>query len=506
MIPQYNAKSHVYYQQHLRQQLKMRYPCMRRALDYHSRKLVEIFYQLDLSKVNSILGSTYSRHGPLPWDPASMLRSMLLSVLTGYQSYTVWARQLRLNPLYAIISGFEPGQTPGASTFYDFIHKHLWQSKPKNFGSQLHLPPKKKVKKPKIKGEKADSIEKVTAQDLYNKYDAAPPSTDVPQWKLIELFIQIFIDGSVSRKILDLDNLVLAGDGTPIPTSARERSRLPDRTEEDDPFNPDPNKPRLYSQPDCDIGWDSSRGCFYSGYSMYLLTAITGEHDLPVFATVQKASRHDSLSFVETWYSMLEAYKREKKQFKAKEMLLDSAHDNMATYSHFLGTGTRMLIDLNKRKSFGEERKNYTLNSKGVPICKEGIALTRDGFHDAAHSAYKYRCPYAYSGPDKIKANCKCPCSDSAYGRVINVSIKSNPRLVCNPPRDSDEWKEEYKKRTGAERCNDKLKENLQLKNGRYRSSEMWYSRLFCSLMCMHLTAWELHANPLCEKSLAGID
>lgn len=188
-----------------------------------------------------------------------MMRSILLSILTGYQSYTVWARQLHLNRLYAIISGFEPGCTPAAATFYDFIHKHLWNRKPKNFCEALHLPPARKVQKPKVKGDKAESIEKVSVDDLYKKYDSKDPEIDARLEKLIALFIDIFVDGSVSRGLLDLDHLVLAGDGTPLQTSNRERSRLPDCTEEDDPFHPDPNKKRLYSQPDCDVGWDSSR-------------------------------------------------------------------------------------------------------------------------------------------------------------------------------------------------------------------------------------------------------
>ena len=505
MIPQCSANYHKQYQQQVTVQLKKYYPNLRRDLDYDSRRLVEIFYQLDLSKSISILRSTYSAHGPLPFDPAAMMRSILLSILTGYQSYTVWARQLHLNRLYAIISGFEPGCTPAAATFYDFIHKHLWSRMPKNFCEALRLPPARKVQKPKVKGDKADSIEKISVDDLYKKYDNKDPEIDARLEKLIALFIDIFVDGSVSRGLLDLDHLVLAGDGTPLQTSNRERSRLPDRTEEDDPFHPDPNKKRLYSQPDCDVGWDSSRGMFYSGYDLYLLTAVTGDHDLPVFATVQKASRHDSLSFIETWYQMLVAYKHQKKYLKVQELLLDSAHDNKATYQHFLDSGTKLLVDLNKRGTVEEIRRNYTLNDNGVPICSKGIALTRDGFADGAHTVYKYRCPYAYLGTDNIKAKCSCPCSDSDYGRVIKVSKASNPRLVCDPPRGSEEWKTEYKKRTGAERCNDKLKENLQLKNGRYRSSQMCYSRFFCSMMCLHLTAWELHANPKCEDAMADI-
>ena len=50
-----------------------------------------------------------------------MQRSYLLSIDFKVTSLTEWAAQLKMNPLYAILSGFEPGNTPGVGTFYDFL-------------------------------------------------------------------------------------------------------------------------------------------------------------------------------------------------------------------------------------------------------------------------------------------------------------------------------------------------------------------------------------------------
>lgn len=49
-----------------------------------------------------------------------MQRSYLLSIDFKVTSLTDWAAQLKINPLYAILSGFEVGNTPGVGTFYDF--------------------------------------------------------------------------------------------------------------------------------------------------------------------------------------------------------------------------------------------------------------------------------------------------------------------------------------------------------------------------------------------------
>ena len=53
-------------------------------------------------------------------------------------------------------------------------------------------------------------------------------------------------------------------------------------------------------------------------------------------------------------------------------------------------------------------------------------------------------------------------------------------------------WKLEYNARTSAERCNKREKIDYKLEDGRYRSSMMWYCRLFAIMMCQHLDAWTL--------------
>ena len=63
----------------------------------------------------------YSKFGPAPRTPSCMQRSYLLSIDFKVTSLTEWAAQLKINPLYAILSGFEVGNTPSVGTFYDFL-------------------------------------------------------------------------------------------------------------------------------------------------------------------------------------------------------------------------------------------------------------------------------------------------------------------------------------------------------------------------------------------------
>ena len=110
------------------------------------------FWHLDLSTTDTILSEYYCKYGPQPRLPSCMLRSYLLSIKFKVSSITNWVAMLKLNPLYAILSGFTFGDTPGIGTFYDFFGR-LWNSDSNNFSPKERFP-KAKVKKGKKKGDK----------------------------------------------------------------------------------------------------------------------------------------------------------------------------------------------------------------------------------------------------------------------------------------------------------------------------------------------------------------
>lgn len=85
--------------------------------------IIERFWNLDLSKTDIIMKYRYSISGSELRLLSCMLRSYLLSIGFKVTSVTDWAAQLKTNPLYAIVSGFEFGHTPSVGTFYDFIDR-----------------------------------------------------------------------------------------------------------------------------------------------------------------------------------------------------------------------------------------------------------------------------------------------------------------------------------------------------------------------------------------------
>ena len=478
----FNLGGHTAYKNRVNAQLYMYYPNAESVFDSPTWTLINQFLDLDLTSIDAIMRDRYSVFGPKPRLPSDMLRSYLLSIKLKITSLTAWSSALKQTPLYAILSGFTVGDTPGIGTFYDFFDR-LWLSDNNHISEPIH-PPKEKPKKPKTKGEKAAPVEKVTVYELLAKFISEPPKDFEPAGRLFEIFKSLFLNKSVSDGLINLDNLSVSGDGTPIYTSAREhKTRICDCFEKgirDCKCN------RIYHQPDCNIGWDSHRDHHYFGYDLYMLTASDSISDLPVFPLLGPASRHDSHGFLYNWFSM----KQHLPEAHVRKVLLDSAHDAMAFYEYFRDQGIQAYIDLNKKGGRPPIYKDdFTIDGDGVPVCSRGFRMRRDGI-ETAKGRSKFKCPKISFVGGSPTCTCDHPCSDALYGRTIHLVLKDNPRLFNDPPRGSRKWKKEYNARTSSERCNKREKIDYKLESGKHRSTKMWYCRLFAIMMCQHLDAW----------------
>ena len=106
MLP-VNCSSHADYQHFVVTNLRKYYPDPD-ALARSTWDIIERFWNLDLSFTDTFMTDKYSKFGPAPRTPSCMQRSYLLSIDFKVTSLTEWAAQLKINPLYAILSGFEP--------------------------------------------------------------------------------------------------------------------------------------------------------------------------------------------------------------------------------------------------------------------------------------------------------------------------------------------------------------------------------------------------------------
>lgn len=214
MLP-VNSGGHSAYQDFLLDQLRKYYP-VPDFFPHSTWDIIDRFWNLGLSFTDEFMWDKYSVFGPKPRTPSCMQRSFLLSIDFKVTSLTDWAAQLKINPLYAILSGFEFGDTPGVGTFYDFLNR-LWYSDSDNLSPHIH-PTKDKAKKPKIKGSKAAPVEKVSVEQLLPKLENTTfRIEEQPYGSLFQLYKNEFLDQSVSKGLITPENLALAGTPLEIP-------------------------------------------------------------------------------------------------------------------------------------------------------------------------------------------------------------------------------------------------------------------------------------------------
>jgi len=491
MLPVYQP--HEQYIEFIKNQVKLLNESPLVTITDDDFELIKKFCLLDLSKVYDLTLGTYSVKGPEPRHPADLLRCCLLMLVTKTTSFTKWSLSLKRTPLFAVISGFDPGDTPGIGTFYDFVSR-IWLTYSNNMSE--HVKPKPaKVKKPK-KGEKADDISKDTVESLVAAFSQMPAVSDemLPFQLLLDIFKSVFVDRSRELDLLSdveatcalacpsgYQGISVSSDGTPVKTAAFTRYKKVCDCADNGIHNCDCD--RYYSQPDCDCGWDSSRETFFNGYHLYTYTACSSFHDLPLLPILNKASQHDSFSLVKS----LNVFSNTYRDYMFSNILLDSAHDAMPIYRFLKANNLEPFIDLNPRNS-GNTKYNdeFSLSPDCKPVCKKGLEMYDCGV-DYKRGRRKYRCPLAKDG----QVNCDGNCSDSNYGRCVYVYTKDNPRLFPPVARDSDRWKSIYKRRTSSERSNKREKVDYLLEAGRHRSSKLWYFRIFTIMMCQHLDAWD---------------
>lgn len=327
MLP--TIRSHEQYQSFVLEQLRTHYAEGILVLVNKDWSFIEKFWLVDLSATASILHCHYATRGIQATDPANLLRAYLLMLQVGQSSVTAWVDELRRVPLYAIISSFEPGHTPGVGTFYDFFFRS-WPLTSPHIASRRKPKRKKKPVKGK-KGEKAPTttpkkIERLVARFLVHRRAPRPLATD----RLMALFREQFVDVSLALGLIgDRQTLSVAGDGTPVRTAAFPRSKRLCTCREQGIV--DCACPRLHSQPDSNIGWDSHRNCHYFGYHLYMFTASDSHADLPLYPRLGPASRHDAVSLVVS----LKEFEQYYPDWRFKRILLDSAHDAMPFYRYF---------------------------------------------------------------------------------------------------------------------------------------------------------------------------
>jgi hypothetical protein len=441
-----------------------------------------------------------------------MFRSCLAMLLCGQTSFDEWVKLMRDEPFYALISGFDPSDVPGVGTFYDFQDRLLHRPRQPRTRKQASHYRREQQDKDNRHRDKNDlrphqNIINRLADRRLTRSQPPPPLAAVlegfgnfaslPLWEqtLQPLFFACFVARSVELKLIDLDHLHVAGDGSKLPTWANPHGqKLCQCDNRGNKAQDHCQCARAYRDPLARWGWDSYRECWVYGHSYYELTAYSFKHtcQLPLLVSMADCSRHDSVQGLVSLYRAQEIF-----GLSLQTASLDAAHDTLGLYR--LATRrwhTALVIPLNERNVGNLHYAGLLRLEDSVPICLADQPMTLWGFCPD-RLRIKWRCPLAAA--KKTPELTTCPffangCSGSTYGRVIYTYPQENYRLHTLIPRDSDLWQCHRDARSCAERSVKRKKYDFHLLQTKTAGRDRWFFRLILAAMCQHIDAWLSHA------------
>lgn len=445
-------------------------------------------YLLNLDPLYPIIKPLYSNTGRPAKNQLGIIRSLILMLDQDEHDIPKWAAKVASDRLLCAICGFEFGDTPAFSSYYD-LTKRLWQA-----SHEVQVARKKKLRsfyaKPRKKLKAGKKYVPPKHNGVVKKFASLAIRDKLPENRP-EIVLQKFlarcvVDTSLKMGILgDPKKFSIANDGTPYYSGASHYGVKVCDCKSKGIF--DCKCPRRYSDPDATWGWDSYREQWFYGDTLFNITASDSSNDLPIYLRKAQAQRHDSIIAIFALDEVRKLYP----DICFKNYLADGAMDNYPTYRLLQHFSMIPFIPLDSNANYPDKDLPpgvFGFDDHGNPLCAGYIP-----YEDCKYSypkGIKYRCWFDCHGVDK-----PCSCTDSPYGRTIYIKPDYDPRLFPPVSRDSDAFKDMLKRRTTVERSHKRLFKDYDIEAGNCRSSKERFMRATMAAVNVHLDAWIQHTG-----------
>ena len=529
----------------------MRPPCLKELKYYQDAVL--LLCCLDLGPAKPILERCYSEspRGSTRYDPLAMFRLILLGAAIGVMGINALVRRVRHSRVLAVLAGFPMDvngevRTPAVATVYDLLHR-------------LHDGPIRRVRgvarpsvteyertqtplRPEVRHgkESADSTDspdgeangpgtgsnkkktskskgKASSRKSYrNRARGAGQVTEALRLalvkqdrnelpdnlctRLMEILDAVAIRPSAEAGLLgDVHALLLAGDGSPLPTNADGHGKKVEscphsRWERCD-------CPRTWADPDAARGWDHYRETYYFGYNFYECCSVGGPKELPVFIGLDPANTNDQLASMKGLSMLTRYFRRAPGGFEIGTFIGDCGHDGEPLHRYvYHDLDIKPVIPISGEvPAVHPIRKDVHLDrATAVPLCEAGCTMAAWG--TAGEGRTSFICPVKAG---KIKS---CPLArpeqpdwvcrpEQKYGPTVVMNVDDNPRLFPVIARNSKKFEDLYKKRPACERSNAFKKETGHIEDCGHRRWSFWLFRLYNLAIIQHAQAWVARMN-----------
>ena len=415
---------------------------------------------LNLDPIGVLLAPYYSNTGRPAKNQPEILRSFVLMMDLGFTSIDRWQKYLKNDFILSTLIGCTLDSLPPLGSYYDFIDR-LWLRNPefeKNgrndlFSSGKNKKPSQKPGKGKKLANRHSGITEIIADHIRSEKDFPFYYEELLQ----QLFSLAAVVPSCNIGLIDTNDLTISGDGTCVHAHANSYGHKKCNCLEQGILNCTCD--RHYSDVDASWGWDSDLNAYYYGHTLYMFSYHNNQigTDVPLHIRFFDAKRHDSVSAL----VCLSEFRKLHPDLAIKNICLDSANDNYATYQLLHDWNICPFIDLNTNRGRPSSiPDSIQIDTDGTPLCQAGYRMINWGMCPQKH-ARKWRCPVACGKEEAC--DCKSNCSSSAYGRCVYTKPEWDLRLYPPVPRGTDAYKKIYNNRTGSERVNDRILNDYKL-------------------------------------------
>jgi hypothetical protein len=501
------SPAHELYRDHLRAWCNShRSPDLEARLALEQDKIA-MLWELDLEPARPVLLSCYaaSPRGGKPKDPVRMLRLFLVAALFGPHKPNAWVKALTYDAFLRALCGLtETERRPGVGTLYAFLHR--LHDGPRTAGRERpsvreavrakepRLPQfVKKAKKQRgeaLSAEEEEQRERTTRQiiEALEAMRGQRNPNDLVQ-RLTQILWDCGVLSSVERGLIDsLQDLVVAGDSSPLPTHA---CALGNRT------CACPQKkrcecPRPIADADAAVGYDKYRKQPFFGYLTCDLLVVSKKGALPLFDSIDAANQSDYRTepvAVERLNKTVASYGG-----SVSHVIWDKGADGRANHEHLRGLGILPVIAMRETApSTHPTRPDVALSKRGIPLCQAGVEMASWGTAGPARPSFV--CP--------VKAGklAQCPLAPAEepgwrcdpttrLGPAVSIKTDDNPRLFPEIARNSATFEKKYRLRSACERGNAAKKEVYGLLDCGHRRASLWLCQVSFRSLLQHARAW----------------
>lgn len=484
-----------------------------------------VLWHLDLSPARPFLRQGYANtpRGGAPWDPIIVLRCMLLALLVGQPSLNEWVKDLRACRVLRLLSGVlmdpQPKRRqrgPTVGTLYDFFHRlHDGPSRrPCPHGVQPSEAERRRARTPKARKQRKQETkaerrrrkrrrqkDPVTAENAIDAGVTAKlvetlkecqtlPNANDMLMRLSQILLEVGVKESAGRGLLgDPQALWVCGDGSALPTGANRHGKRTCECPKETPCD----CPRIYSDPDANIGYDSHRDLYFFGHHLYEFVVSMKGHDLPVALRLDPASTSD---FIAAPMSLehLRKLLRDHSAMKLQATILDAGHDGKPIYQFIIHHDMTPVIPLKTpAPAHHPKRPEIHLSRRGVPLCPAGVEMHCRGTNGKGGQVFGCpvkagkldQCPQAPEG-----ASCFSCRPLQKLGHTVVLKTSDDERLFPPIPRNHPQYRTLMNLRSGCERSFSVKKERFKLLAARHRRASFWLIRAHLIALLQHGLAW----------------